>query len=209
MEKNSYRILFVFFALILVLLGGCTFAKVSLTKQERSLLENPPDSAIQFAKKHVGEAHAFFKKHEKKIGHSEADVLSLSACMLKRAELLGVISPQNIKVVIGNELPIPRKDNELYDVYVKIAGDPRSAGAITYGKNIYIRPLYSNSYNILIHELVHVMQFQKYGEIAYLEKYMTDAQIVNYHQIPFESEAFIKSLNFSQSNVTRCKQLYN
>jgi len=200
--KTSY----VFIFLILASLFGCTCVKVDLTEQQKESLLNPPSNVVDFVQRHLDSSLTFFENWGEAV--SQENIKHLSDCMKDKASLLGVQSPETVEVVVTQDLPVPEKENELYEVYLKVVGDPKDAGAITYGHRIYVKPLFSNSYSIILHELVHVMQYQKYGKKYFLRQYMIASQLVQYHKIPFEAEAFIKALSFSQAVPDKCENLY-
>lgn len=195
-----------FILIIVFTLASCSFVRVSLSKEEREKIVNPPADIQSYVDKYIGDVYKFMSEYHNNF--SSTDIKSLSTCMLGRAEFLGVINPKKIQVIITNDLPIPKKGTNLYPVYLKTLGDPRNVGAMVFGYNIYIKPFYSRSYNILIHELIHILQYQKYGEKAFLRKYMIDSQIVAYAQIPFESEALTISAGVESSKLEKCEKLY-
>lgn len=75
---------------------------------------------------------------------------------------------------------------------------PRQADAMTIGRTIYVRPGHEASDALLAHELVHVRQWQQYGPIGFLRRYL-GAYLANlvrlrnhmaaYRAIPLEAEA--------------------
>jgi len=75
---------------------------------------------------------------------------------------------------------------------------PKQADAMTVGRTIYVRPGHEASDGLLAHELVHVRQWQQYGALGFLRRYL-GAYLANlvrlrdhmaaYRAIPFEAEA--------------------
>lgn len=75
---------------------------------------------------------------------------------------------------------------------------PKQADAMTIGRTIYVRPGHEGSDGLLAHELVHVRQWQQYGALGFLRRYL-GAYVANlvrqrnhmaaYRAIPFEVEA--------------------
>ena len=75
---------------------------------------------------------------------------------------------------------------------------PRQADAMTIGRTIYVRPGHEASDALLAHELVHVRQWQQYGPIGFLRRYLSDylrfrvrglPHWAAYRRIGFECEA--------------------
>lgn len=75
-------------------------------------------------------------------------------------------------------------------------GVPRGKTAVTHGNSIFIREKFSenncNYYELLLHELVHVEQYKKYGKglfyVLYGFQYLKAG--FSYHGIELEKEAF-------------------
>ncbi len=192
--------------LFLAAVVACSFTRVSLTDEEKQKIIKPPKEIKHYVSQHIDAVHEFMGNHYQQFPLQDQRVLT--ECMQEAASFLGVVNADKVRVIVTNNLPIPEEGTDLYEVYLKIAGDPKHAGAITVGHYIFIKPMYSRSYHILLHELVHVMQYEKFGSKAFLEKYMTDAQIVAYSQIPFESEAFVIAATIQKSGLKKCAQLY-
>ena len=75
---------------------------------------------------------------------------------------------------------------------------PRQADAMTIGRTIYVRPGHEQSQSLLAHELVHVRQWQQYGSLGFLRRYLwaylrnlvaLRDHMAAYRAIPFEAEA--------------------
>ena len=75
---------------------------------------------------------------------------------------------------------------------------PRQADAMTIGRTIYVRPGHEQSQALLAHELVHVRQWQQYGSLGFLRRYLgayarnlvaLRNHLAAYRAIPFEAEA--------------------
>jgi hypothetical protein len=88
--------------------------------------------------------------------------------MRERAKAMGVLETDRIRVMIQDELPRPN-DAKLLQLYEKIGIN--KAGALTLGHSIYLKPRFARSYNILIHEFVHISQLETMGNSKFLTDY--------------------------------------
>jgi hypothetical protein len=75
---------------------------------------------------------------------------------------------------------------------------PPQADAMTIGDTIYVRPGHQHSEPLLAHELVHVRQWEEYGPVGFLRRYLgayfsnlvrLRDHMAAYRAIPFEVEA--------------------
>jgi len=123
----------------------------------------------------------------------EATILAsgepLTAHQAFDAHLAGVKNPQRVRVKKVEFIPLPanpllaRANDELGLV------SPLTAG-ITFGYGIYIREDLWGDRPLLVHELVHVGQYERYGRIdAFLKDYLNECFTVGYPSGPLEREA--------------------
>ncbi len=105
------------------------------------------------------------------------------------AHLAGVKNPQRVRVMKVDFIPLPanpvlaRANEELNLV------SPLTAG-ITFGRGIYLREDLWDDRALLVHELVHVGQYERYGSIdAFLKDYLNECLTVGYPHGPLEREA--------------------
>ncbi len=101
------------------------------------------------------------------------------------------------KSAIGryDHLPVATVERARVKVATRL---PPQADAMTIGRTIYVRPGHEHSETLIAHELVHVRQWQAYGAIGFLRRYV-GAYLRNlvrlrdhmaaYRAIPFEAEA--------------------
>lgn len=109
------------------------------------------------------------------------------------AHLAGVKNPDKVRLLKTEFIPLPknpvlRKANELFKLV-----SPVTAG-ITFGYGIYIRDGLWGDRPLVVHELVHVGQYERYGSVnAFLRDYLDECLTIGYPNGPLEQEAILKS----------------
>src|SRR3954471_4800779 len=131
-------------------------------------------------------ATAWVEAHEETI---LANGVPLTAHQAFDAHLAGVKNPQRVRVMKTEFIPPPanpilaRANDELGLV------SPMTAG-ITFGFGIYLREDMWGDRPLLVHELVHVGQYERYGSIdAFLKDYLHECLTIGYPHGPLEREA--------------------
>jgi len=105
------------------------------------------------------------------------------------AQRVGVKAPKCVRLLKVGAIPIPTqpalaKANE----YVGMVS-PQST-SIIYGYGIYIRQDLWNNRPLIVHELVHVAQYERLGSIgAFLKAYLSECLTVGHDNSPLELEA--------------------
>ena len=121
-----------------------------------------------------------------------AEGVPLTAHQAFDAHLAGVKDPTKVRVLKVDFIPMPedpilRKANELVGLV-----SPVTAG-ITFGYGIYIRDDLWDDRPLLVHELVHVGQYERYGSgEAFLRDYLEECLTIGYPDGPLEQEAIIR-----------------
>ncbi len=115
--------------------------------------------------------------------------VQLTTSQLTDAKLVQVISPGKVRLLKVDQIPLP---NEL-----SLRNGAQMLGLITantigltlrYG--VFIRKDFWNSRKIVVHELVHVVQYERLGGIdQFLQKYLQECITIGYPQAPMEQEA--------------------
>ena len=109
------------------------------------------------------------------------------------AHLAGVKRPLAVRVLRVDSIPTPGHPvlaaaNEM----IGLVG-PLTAG-ITFGHGIYIRDDFWDDRELLVHELVHVGQYEHYGSVAtFLAAYLDECLTFGYPDGPLEREAINRS----------------
>ncbi len=117
-------------------------------------------------------AEAFVAEHEKII---LARGEPLTAFELTDARAAGVKHPGKIRVLRIDKLPLPERDEVLFIAKRMGLFQTTSAGlALHYG--IYMQRPYWNDRQRLVHEFVHVAQYERMGSVrAFLEAYLHES----------------------------------
>jgi hypothetical protein len=109
------------------------------------------------------------------------------------AHLVGVKNPAAVRLLKVEHIPVPlhpvlARANEM----VGLVG-PLTAG-ITFGNGIYIREDFWDDRELIVHELVHVGQYEHYGSVgAFLAAYLDECLTFGYPNGPLEREAIARS----------------
>lgn len=94
---------------------------------------------------------------------------------------------EKIKIMYVNEIPLPQ---EFY-LYDKFQHQPRGLAA---GNGIYIDKKYKEDMILLKHEVVHVIQYNRFKSIdTFIKHYIKEYLQYGYLEMPLEKEARIKS----------------
>jgi hypothetical protein len=62
----------------------------------------------------------------------------------------------------------------------------------TMGHVIMLKPRVAENRPVLVHELVHVSQFDHMGRDVYLRRYIVEMEMLGYARAPMELEAYAK-----------------
>jgi hypothetical protein len=121
------------------------------------------------------------------------DGLPLSPASLRDARALGVRLPERVRWQKVETIPRPVEE------VLKLACDaiqflgPETQG-LTLGHGIFIRADRANDRDLVAHELVHVVQYERMGGIRpFLEQYLMECLTVGYGESPLEQEAILRS----------------
>ncbi|HET7536953.1 MAG TPA: hypothetical protein VFJ90_10895 [Candidatus Didemnitutus sp.] len=109
------------------------------------------------------------------------------------AHLAGVKNPGAVRLLKADSIPMPTppalaRANELVGLV-----SPLTAG-ITFGHGIYIRDDCWDDRPLIVHELVHVAQYEHYGSVAtFLTAYLDECLTFGYPNGPLAREAIVRS----------------
>ncbi|HTV47001.1 MAG TPA: hypothetical protein VMG59_01025 [Phycisphaerae bacterium] len=117
---------------------------------------------------------------------------ALSDSEISDAIELGVMNPERVRYMIVDEIPLPAEELAALAQQAGIIDADTEGMAYRYG--IFIRSDVKDKRLRLLHELVHVAQYERLGEIRnFIREYVTACLDHGYAKSPFEIEARQKS----------------
>jgi hypothetical protein len=134
-------------------------------------------------------AYTYAEKHEALILNRG---IPLTAEELADARLAGVSEPEKIRRLCVLSLPEPENDLVLFAAKRSGLFQVGSSG-LTVGYGIYLRQDVWNSRGVLVHECVHVGQYERLGIRAFLDKYVRECIDPGYPFGAMEQEAIVRS----------------
>ena len=122
----------------------------------------------------------------------EAQVLEsgteLAPNQLIDARLAGVKEPARIRLLVAREIPVPQ------DVLLRAANHQfqlvsATGAGLTVGYAVILREGNEHKRHLLVHEFVHVGQYERMGVEGFLQEYLTQVIRNGYEGSPMEHEA--------------------
>jgi len=105
------------------------------------------------------------------------------------AHLAGVAAPLKIRLQRVEEIPLPQQP-ALKALNHRLRLISPATSGITFGYGIYIRAEHWGRRSLLVHEFVHVGQYERLGGVdAFLRAYLRECVTVGYPEGPLEQEA--------------------
>ena len=117
-----------------------------------------------------------------------ADGAPLSEKEITDARVIGVQNPSQVRLLQVETIPRPSQPQ------LRAACDainfltPATRG-LTLGYGIFIRSDFWRDRSLIVHELVHVAQYERCGILPFLRKYLYECLTVGYSASPLEQEA--------------------
>ena len=125
----------------------------------------------------------------------------LSAQELCDARRAGVAHPEEVRLQFVPAIPLPASPILLYLGRWTGLVSPHTSG-ITLRYGIYIRRDCRSDRSLLLHELVHVGQYERLGSIgAFLRMYLRECLDPGYPFGPLEQEAMLRAQELLDSDV--------
>jgi hypothetical protein len=112
----------------------------------------------------------------------------LTAQEMDDARRLGVLQPQDVRVVVLDVFPMP-EDLELRTEAERHGLGSRMEAGRTMGHAILLKPWAADEPTLLRHELVHVAQMDRLGREGFLRRYLIELEMLGYARSPLELEA--------------------
>lgn len=105
------------------------------------------------------------------------------------AYLIGIKKIKNIRIVPVDVMPRPSHP-QLQPALEATGFLSESTIGVSYRYGIYLKKEYFQERRLVIHELVHTHQYERFGSIeAFLKQYFQECLTVGYFNSPLENEA--------------------
>ena len=130
------------------------------------------------------------------------DGIPLSISQLEDARKVSVKNPGKVRLLCVNQIPLP-KDHELKSANQLLNLITPETIGLTCQYGIFIRRDHWNNRETIAHELVHVSQYERFGNTqGFLSRYIPECISPGYPNGPLEQEARNKarSITTKQSN---------
>lgn len=114
---------------------------------------------------------------------------ALSAAQMADARKIGLKYPERVRLKFVEKVPLPlspllRKAAEKFRAF------PSDTIGITLRYGIFIQSRYADDRRLLLHELVHTLQYERFGGVQpFLEQYLHECLTVGYPFGSLEEEA--------------------
>jgi len=117
----------------------------------------------------------------------------LTPSLVADARLVSVVNPEKVRLLNVNQIPLPSAPS-LKTAAQMIGLITANTIGLTLRYGVFIRKDFWNDRKIVIHELVHVAQYERLGGISqFLQQYLQECITIGYPQAPMEQEAIILS----------------
>lgn len=112
------------------------------------------------------------------------------------ARQIGVKNYDIVRVLITKEVPFP-KDPLLIQLGKQICLLNSTTQGICFRYGIFIHEQTINKREVLAHELIHTLQYERFGSIeAFISQYLKECIEVGYHKSVLENEAVNGAFKF-------------
>jgi hypothetical protein len=115
--------------------------------------------------------------------------VELSEIQMADAQRIGIASPERVRLMKTERIPLPQRP-ELRSVAQEAKIITPATAGLTLGYGIVIHSFAWGERKLVVHELVHVRQYEQLGGIdAFLRRYLGECVTGGYPQAPMEQEA--------------------
>lgn len=127
----------------------------------------------------------WFKEHEKYIIETGENISPVMYSFLNFHAAHYLI--EKIKIIYIEEIPLPKELLQYREFQYKPRG-------LAVGNGIYIDKKYRDDETLLKHEIIHVIQYNRFNSIDnFIKQYIKEYLEYGYIEMPLEKEARIKS----------------
>jgi hypothetical protein len=128
------------------------------------------------------------------------DGVPLSEKEITNARAIGVQNPSQVRLLQVETIPRPTQP-QLRAACVAIDFLTPAKGGLTLGHGIFIRSDCWGDRSLIVHELVHVAQYERFGGILpFLRSYLFECLTVGYSAAPLELKAIAVTAASALSN---------
>ena len=121
------------------------------------------------------------------------DGVPLTPTQLADARKIGVAHPAKVRLLMVDEIPTPQHPL-LVAAIKRVWADTTLTKGLTLQYGIFIRADCWDDRELVAHELVHTMQYEKLGGFSeFLQRYITECLTVGYTASPMEQEAVLRA----------------
>lgn len=115
--------------------------------------------------------------------------VQLTSFQMKDAISIPVVNPEKVRLLKVSQIPLPM-DSSLRKAAQIINLITKNTIGLTLRYGIFIREDFWNNRKLVVHELVHVNQYERLGGIdKFLQSYLQECLSIGYPQAPMEQEA--------------------
>lgn len=130
---------------------------------------------------------------EQQENHILQNGVQLTSSQITDARLVSVVNPEKVRLLKVNQIPLPSEPSLRTAAQMTGLITANTIG-LTLRYGVFIRRDFWNDRKIVVHELVHVAQYERLGGIdKFLQKYLQECIIIGYPQAPMEQEAITLS----------------
>ena len=117
------------------------------------------------------------------------DGVELTPAQLADARIIGVPHPEKVRLLMVPEIPTPQHPL-LVAAIKKVWNSSQVTKGLTLQYGIFIRAEYWDDRELVFHELVHTLQYERMGGFReFLQQYLTECLSLGYPAAPLEQEA--------------------
>jgi len=119
--------------------------------------------------------------------------IQLTLSQVSDARLIPVVNPEKVRLLKVNLIPLP-SEASLKSAAQMLGLITSNTIGLTLRYGVFIRNDFWNGRKIVIHELVHVAQYERLGGIGnFLQRYLQECITFGYPSAPMEQEAITLS----------------
>lgn len=113
----------------------------------------------------------------------------LTTGQVEDARRIGIIHPERVRLRVVEEIPLPRHSELRMAAEMTGLISPMTIG-LTLRYGIFIRADCWGERRLVVHELVHTLQYERLGGfMAFLKQYLHECITIGYPAAPMEEEA--------------------